>query len=148
MDQNHDIVKKKIQDCCIKNSNFYFYQSLGHFKYTSVLKFCDIVLGNSSSAIIEAPYLKTPSINIGNRQLGREMSLSVHNVVKANSNKLTNLIKKILLNKNKIIFQNKYAKKNSSKKFLNIFKNKIIKDKSVKLFYETKFWKQLNNRQS
>ena len=36
-------------------------------------------IGNSSSGIIEAPSLKTATINIGNRQNGRPISKSVFN---------------------------------------------------------------------
>ena len=38
---------------------------------------CNAVIGNSSSGIIEAPYLKVPTINIGDRQKGRLRSCSI-----------------------------------------------------------------------
>lgn len=47
------------------------YTSLGQLKYLSALQFCDAVLGNSSSGIIEVPSFKIPTINIGDRQMGR-----------------------------------------------------------------------------
>ena len=46
-------------------------QSLGQLRYLSALKHCDLVIGNSSSGLIEAPTFKIPTINIGNRQKGR-----------------------------------------------------------------------------
>jgi len=36
-----------------------------------------LVIGNSSSGIIEAPYFKIPTVNIGDRQAGRTRALSV-----------------------------------------------------------------------
>lgn len=45
--------------------------SLGHFRYLSYMRQVDFVIGNSSSGIIEAPFLNIPVINIGNRQKGR-----------------------------------------------------------------------------
>jgi GDP/UDP-N,N'-diacetylbacillosamine 2-epimerase (hydrolysing) len=45
--------------------------------YLSHLKSAKMIIGNSSSGIIEAPALKTPTINIGQRQDGRPMSNSV-----------------------------------------------------------------------
>jgi UDP-N-acetylglucosamine 2-epimerase (non-hydrolysing)/GDP/UDP-N,N'-diacetylbacillosamine 2-epimerase (hydrolysing) len=36
-----------------------------------MMKICDVVIGNSSSGIAEAPALKRPTVNIGNRQKGR-----------------------------------------------------------------------------
>ncbi len=47
------------------------YVSLGQVRYLSSLKHCDLVLGNSSSGLTEAPALKIPTINIGDRQRGR-----------------------------------------------------------------------------
>lgn len=51
--------------------------SLGQLRYLSLMKEVICVVGNSSSAIIETPYLKTPAINIGNRQKGRYMCKNV-----------------------------------------------------------------------
>ena len=55
-------------------------ESLGHNRYLSLLHWCDCVIGNSSSGLIEAPLLGTPSINIGNRQEGRIAAPSVSSV--------------------------------------------------------------------
>ena len=54
------------------------FSSMGHINYLSVLKIrVDCVLGNSSSGLIEAPSLKIPTINIGDRQEGRLKANSV-----------------------------------------------------------------------
>lgn len=50
--------------------------SLGQTAYLSLLKHADVVVGNSSSALIEAPALGTPTVNIGTRQEGRPTSES------------------------------------------------------------------------
>ncbi|MFC6648212.1 UDP-N-acetylglucosamine 2-epimerase [Paenibacillus rhizoplanae] len=49
----------------------FFFFSLGQLRYLSTMKYCSIVIGNSSSGIIEAPALDKPTINIGDRQKGR-----------------------------------------------------------------------------
>lgn len=54
-----------------------FNTNLGQLKYLSVLKQCDVVIGNSSSAIIEAPALKKAAVNIGSRQKGRLKAASI-----------------------------------------------------------------------
>ena len=51
--------------------------SLGQLKYLSTMKHVSGVVGNSSSGIIEAPSLKTGTVNIGTRQNGRVRALSV-----------------------------------------------------------------------
>ncbi|HZG87398.1 UDP-N-acetylglucosamine 2-epimerase [Paenibacillus sp.] len=53
------------------------FTNLGQRRYLSVLKAADAVIGNSSSGIIEAPFLKTPTVNIGERQSGRLRAPSV-----------------------------------------------------------------------
>jgi len=55
------------------------FQSLGQLRYLSLLKNADIVVGNSSSGIIEAPSFHIPTVNVGNRQKGRVQGSSVIN---------------------------------------------------------------------
>jgi UDP-hydrolysing UDP-N-acetyl-D-glucosamine 2-epimerase len=51
--------------------------SLGHRLYLAALARCRAVVGNSSSGIIEAPSLRVPTVNIGDRQRGRLRTASV-----------------------------------------------------------------------
>ncbi|MDA9605987.1 UDP-N-acetylglucosamine 2-epimerase [bacterium] len=111
------IISKKIKQACENNENMFCFNSLGHTNYLSLIKLSDIVIGNSSSGIIEAPYLKIPTLNIGDRQLGREMSPSIFNV-KPNTNDIKNKIDYILSIKNKKNLYNKniYGDGQASKK--------------------------------
>ncbi|MFM8779056.1 MAG: UDP-N-acetylglucosamine 2-epimerase [Acidimicrobiaceae bacterium] len=54
--------------------------SLGQIRYLSLLNLCDVVIGNSSSGIIEAPAFGKPTVNIGNRQDGRLRADSIIDV--------------------------------------------------------------------
>ena len=47
--------------------------SLGQARYLSFMQQVSFVVGNSSSGIVEAPFLNIPVINIGNRQKGRHL---------------------------------------------------------------------------
>ncbi len=51
--------------------------SLGYLKYLSAMKNCIAVIGNSSSGIMEAPAMKVPTVNIGDRQKGRVRTNSI-----------------------------------------------------------------------
>lgn len=53
------------------------FTSLGQQKYLSLLRECDVVIGNSSSALIEAPLVGTVTVNVGSRQRGRLRGSSV-----------------------------------------------------------------------
>jgi len=59
--------------------NVAVYDSLGSLRYLSALKYCTMVIGNSSSGLLEAPSFGVPTINIGDRQKGRMQSDSVIN---------------------------------------------------------------------
>lgn len=54
--------------------------SLGQSMFLSAMKHADVVIGNSSSGIIEAPAVYVPTINIGNRQSGRLKARSILDV--------------------------------------------------------------------
>lgn len=53
------------------------YDSLGMRRYLSTVKYTTVVMGNSSSGIVEVPSFGVPTINIGNRQRGRLSAKSV-----------------------------------------------------------------------
>ena len=55
----------------------YFFNSLGHKTYISLMKLAYAVIGNSSSGILETPSFGTNTINIGVRQNGRIMSSNI-----------------------------------------------------------------------
>ena len=69
------------------------FKSLGQLRYLSSLKFVDVVVGNSSSGIIEVPYYNIPTINIGDRQKGRVIAQSVINV-NPNSKEISEALQK------------------------------------------------------
>lgn len=62
-----------------KHENARAFTSLGQLRYLSCMAFCDGIIGNSSSGIIEAPSFQKGTINIGDRQLGRLQAESVLN---------------------------------------------------------------------
>jgi len=53
------------------------FTSLGQLRYLSALQYVDMVIGNSSSGLLEVPSFKKATINIGDRQLGRVKASSV-----------------------------------------------------------------------
>ncbi len=59
--------------------NLHVFASLGVNRYLSLMKYCEFVLGNSSSGIIETPAFHVPTVNIGDRQRGRLQSESIIN---------------------------------------------------------------------
>jgi len=71
------VINEMIEEFVSPRKKAISFKSLGHKRYLSALQYVDMTLGNSSSGIIEVPYFKIPSINIGERQKGRIVPESV-----------------------------------------------------------------------
>ena len=52
-------------------------KSLGQMLYLSLISIADLVIGNSSSGLLEAPHFAVPTVDIGDRQRGRYVPASV-----------------------------------------------------------------------
>ena len=80
-DTDGDVINKMIDEYVSENpQKAVAFASLGQLRYLSAIKFVDIVLGNSSSALLEVPSFKKATINIGDRQKGRARASSVIDV--------------------------------------------------------------------
>jgi GDP/UDP-N,N'-diacetylbacillosamine 2-epimerase (hydrolysing) len=135
-DLYNDIIFKKILMFTKKNSNCFFFKTLGSQKFLSFLRIADVIIGNSSSGIIEMPAFKKPTINIGDRQKGRVKSNSIIDVFPKK-----NLIKKRIdfiyskeFSTKNII--NPYKKLNTSKRIISILKNINLEKFKNKKFYD------------
>lgn len=78
-DVNGRIINKLIETFVKENVHAVSFASLGTIRYLSALKHCEIVIGNSSSGLVEAPSFGVPTINVGDRQKGRLQADSVIN---------------------------------------------------------------------
>ncbi|WP_315264288.1 UDP-N-acetylglucosamine 2-epimerase [Tannerella forsythia] len=79
-DTDGRIIMKMIKEYVAKNpERTVWFDSLGCYRYLSVLQYIGGVIGNSSSGIIEVPSFHIPTINIGDRQKGRVAAASVLN---------------------------------------------------------------------
>ena len=84
-------INQKIEEFCkIQPAKYKVVKSLGQIKYLSSMKYVDLLIGNTSSGIVEAASFKKPVINIGDRQKGR---LRGENVIDCNLNSLQDSIK-------------------------------------------------------
>jgi len=74
------------------------FKNISRQLYLGVMNVADVMIGNSSSGIIEAPFFKLPFINIGTRQQGRQRAGNVIDVP-YNKQKIVEAIKYVLNNK-------------------------------------------------
>ena len=121
-----------------KTTNIFYFESLGSNIYSSLMNVSDLVIGNSSSGIIEAPYIGTPSLDIGERQQGRIKAPSVLHT-NYNSKQIFFSIKKGLSKDFKNIAKRKktpYGKKGASKKIHKIITNVNLQNILKKEFHD------------
>ena len=75
------LINKEIATYCRKHKDkALLVDNLGGYLYWSVMASCDVMIGNSSSALIEAPSFGTPAVNIGIRQQRRVRAKNIIDV--------------------------------------------------------------------
>ena len=93
LDHGGAIINEVIEKLSLENENLIFVKSLGKLRYYSMLKYADILIGNSSSGLVEAQSFNLPVLNIGKRQNGRLRNLNVIDVSADLSEILTSIKK-------------------------------------------------------
>jgi len=132
---NSDAGGRKIIKVIKKYSNEKFihsYKSINHLDYLSLMKHAAVMVGNSSSGIIEAPSFKLPVVNIGIRQEGRERANNIIDVP-YNKEKIKKAIKIALSKEFKVKLKkckNPYGDGKTGKRVANILA-KIKIDKKL-----------------
>jgi GDP/UDP-N,N'-diacetylbacillosamine 2-epimerase (hydrolysing) len=137
-DPGSDEISRAINEFVQSNSNAKYYPSLGQSLYLSTLLYCDGVVGNSSSGILEVPTLKKATINIGNRQLGREMAESVINC-ELESSTIAKSIDEIYSENFKVVLSkvsNPYGRGGASLKIFEEIKKSDLSNLVVKSFHD------------
>ncbi len=129
IDAGSDLIRKKIIEK--RNSDTLIYKNLSREIYLTLLKRSKLLIGNSSSGILEAPTYFTPAINIGRRQKDRIQAKNVINT-SFRENEIIKSIKKALspkFVKECKTEKNPYGDGKSSEKIVKILSNTIIDSK-------------------
>lgn len=137
-DPNNKLIRKKILNFCKKNFNSAYIESMGHSNYLSMMKLSNVIIGNSSSGILEAPYFEKPVVNIGDRQRGREKSKNVidcrssyQDIYRAIKKAESSVFLKSLKNTKKF-----YGEGKASEKAIKILKKVQLKGLILKKFHD------------
>jgi len=113
------------------------FESLGLLRYLSAVKLTDGVVGNSSSGIIEAPALRTGTVNIGDRQKGRIRCDSIIDC-EPDSESISEAIEALFSPEFKTklgAMSDIYGDGDTSRKILEIIKNTDLSNILKKSFY-------------
>jgi len=107
---NSDAGNKKIFEYLTLYSKKYsfikLYPNIPRSDFLGMLKYCGVLVGNSSSGMIEASYFNTPVINIGIRQKDRERGSNVIDVEDVKIKPIVNAINRALRMKKYKKFKN------------------------------------------
>ncbi len=115
------------------------FSSLGQLRYLSLLKNATIMVGNSSSGLIEAPSFELPVVNIGDRQKGRIRAANVIDVPTCDKNILETAMDKAVSKKFRESLQgltNPYGEGHTSEKIVEILRTVSLSNSSKKQFCE------------
>lgn len=135
-DTDGRIINQMIDDFVKKHADIAkAFNSLGTLRFLSTVKICTAIVGNSSSGILEAPSLDTPTINIGDRQKGRTQASSIINVDNSEESIFSGfeLVKNLNVANKLSKVKNPYDNGGAAKEILNILENKAIQ--TNKSFY-------------
>lgn len=137
-DAHGELINGELEKFASTNENCYLSASLGQINYLSVMSFCDVVIGNSSSGIIEAPSFYKPVVNIGSRQNRRIKAKCIIDC-KTDKKSIVSSIKKALGLIGKIHSTNPYeGKKLPSEIIMNVLRKTDFGKLLPKKFYDKK----------
>jgi len=114
-----------------KTTAMSIYPNVPREDYVGLMDIAEVIVGNSSSGIIEAPTFKLPAVNIGNRQNGRLQSTNVINVG-YEANAINQAITKAISKKFKVKVakcKNPYGDGKSARRIVDILESIPIDDK-------------------
>lgn len=97
-DQGYDGIVKAINEYS-KNPLFHIYKNIEAPDFLGLMSGAEVLIGNSSSGIIEAPLFHLATINIGKRQTGRLRDLNIIDVEGKNEQEISNAILYAMNNK-------------------------------------------------
>ena len=76
-DTGHQAIITQARDFCRRHAGARLFTNLDLFEFWSLLRHARLMIGNSSSGIMETPSLALPCVNIGIRQRGRERAANI-----------------------------------------------------------------------
>jgi UDP-N-acetylglucosamine 2-epimerase len=98
------------------HANACAFPSLGQRLYLSLMREVDALVGNSSSALYEAPTLRKPAVNIGDRQKGRLQAASIVNSAPARDEIVAAIAKALALDCSSVV--NPYGEGRSAERIV------------------------------
>jgi len=137
-DTDGRVINNMIDNYVVNHGNTMAFISMGQLNYLSALQFMDVVVGNSSSGLLEAPSFRIGTIDIGDRQKGRIKADSVISCLPLKASINTALDKLYSEDFQNIVnkVENPYGAGGASKKIVTTIKDIDLSDILKKPFYD------------
>lgn len=138
-DPGNDLMRREIERFwSVRRERVLAVESLGTRRYLSTLASVDVIVGNSSSGLIEAPSLGTPTVDIGDRQRGRLYAPSVIHCGE-NADEIRRAVQKALSAEHRTIAKQKhtpYGEPGAGRRIADILTAHPIDDLLLKKFQD------------
>lgn len=138
-DTDGRIINNMIDEFVSENKNRAIsFFSMGQIRYLSTLQYVDLVIGNSSSGLLEVPSFNIPTIDIGDRQKGRikaESVISCNEGIKEIKAAFELGLSNSFIEKCNSV-KNPYDQGNSSEHILTVLKNLKFENLIKKTFFD------------
>ena len=114
-------IRKELEKFINKSSNAIKIENFGTIGYLTCMKYCTMMLGNTSSGFIEASFFPKYVINIGKRQEGRIITPNI-NTIKINKKEIIKAIQEFKYFK-PLKYNRVYGDGQTAKKIITLLKN-------------------------
>jgi len=120
IDPGNDIIYERVWRKHCDGKEIFRISNLDHIVYLSLLQYAEMMVGNSSSGIIESASFDLPSVSVGNRQAGRTRGSNVFDCLCETEAILTAIDRAREWNATVGKCENPYGNGDSSKKIIKI----------------------------
>lgn len=125
-DAGNEAIIRNLEKFAKKYKFIRLFRTLPRSDYLGLLSRCGVLVGNSSSGMIEGSYFSIPVVNVGIRQEDRQRGNNVIDVPDYTENKIANAVSKALKMKKKSATKTMYGDGTASKKITRILEKIII----------------------
>lgn len=123
-DPGNDIILSAYERKLASRKRFAIFPSMRFEHFLTLLKHTNVIVGNSSAGIREAPYYGVPAINVGNRQHHRLKSATIESVFNCAhaAPALTKLLKRFMKTQTRFAPSTHFGNGDSAANFVRIVK--------------------------
>ena len=115
-------IRRELEKFIEKSKNTIKIESFGTIGYLTCMKYCSMMLGNTSSGFIEAAFFPKYVINLGRRQEGRILTPNI-NSIDIDKNQILNAVREYS-NFKQSEYDGIYGDGHAADKIISILKNK------------------------